>query len=129
MRTIFVLGACVALMAWSVIAQADPIDCTDGCIIITCDGDSCQVYHCNQGTCEPIGSFPMPQMLERDVVDLEAAGTVVQCATEACVVETCAADRICHYWGFRGGGGVQLGKYDRSEWPHSAVDDFLEDSK
>ena len=39
-------------------AQAeDPIDCTNGCVIVTCNGATCTVWSCDKSGCSVIGHY------------------------------------------------------------------------
>jgi hypothetical protein len=41
-------------------ADGGPIDCSNGCTIVTCDGVNCMVWACDSSGCRIIGSYQRP---------------------------------------------------------------------
>lgn len=71
-----------------------PIDCTNGCDIVTCDATYCTVWHCDSGGCIITGGYARrsPPVPNNVVTDKPAAfaGVCDITGRSSCAVKTCA---------------------------------------
>lgn len=53
-----ILSLFLTTISYNAWADDDPIDCTEGCTIVTCDGNSCTVWRCDGvDGCFVVGSY------------------------------------------------------------------------
>lgn len=124
----------VFVIAIAPAAVADPIDCSGGCTIVTCDGSVCTVYHCDSGGCRVIGQYPDIQV-EGVNPSLESSrssevqplygtkGNGLDCGRDACTVKACDLGE-CTLFGFKDGDAFPLGTLDNNE---AVLNDMAED--
>jgi len=124
------------LLTTPALAGDDPIDCSNGCTIVTCDGNLCTVYHCDSSGCRVIGTYP-DEKVQGSGPDSESAGSSrpqplygtegngLDCGRAACAIKTCDAAE-CKVFGFKNGEAFHLGTVDNTEPVLNAIaEDFL----
>ncbi|GAB4178571.1 MAG: hypothetical protein Kow0020_14630 [Wenzhouxiangellaceae bacterium] len=122
MTFMLALGLLVSGLFASTAALADPVhDCTNGCTVITCDGEVCTIWRCDRNACTYAGSFVKERAPKGAGDQLAGGGDEGQrpadlaCNGErACVVRTCQAN-TCSIWGLAGGDKRLLGTLENQQ--------------
>ena len=91
-------------------AQASPIDCSEGCYIITCNTQLCTLWRCDASGCEYVTGW------ERRVVEGPlAAGRAAKPAAsgpEIAYATVCAPGRRCDLYELSTTEALRLGSFD-----------------
>ena len=87
------LGAMMVMM--SPPARADgPIDCTNGCEIVTCTATYCDVWHCDTSGCIRVGGYqrnrPRSQIAPTEKHPAAFSAVCDVSGKQACAVKSCA---------------------------------------
>ncbi|HEX7111086.1 MAG TPA: hypothetical protein VF216_01485 [Mizugakiibacter sp.] len=118
----FVLGLLALSVTPAARADTGPIDCTNGCTIVTCATTPCTVWHCDSNGCIPVGQYqriPHPQAAPQPQASVQqykpAFDQVCDIAgKQPCAVKTCQGDR-CTILMFDGKSFVTVGQVDNVE--------------
>ena len=115
----WILPALLLSGLWMEPARAqstDPIDCTNGCTIVTCEGSTCWVWQCDSSGCRITGSYRRKAPPAQRLTSASLAGKprafdqVCEVRGEsACTYKTCQAGE-CTVSMFNGKDFVQVGR-------------------
>lgn len=139
------LGAALLVLLFAATANADSINCTGGCTIITCNAEVCKVSYCNDSGCKEVGEYQNPhpenardqsssgvdstETASSSVYGSAADSSGLNCGTQRCVVKTCN-DVECQVIGFEKGQLVPLGSVKNSEAQiNRLADQFIQGSR
>jgi hypothetical protein len=97
---------------------SDPIDCTGGCTIVTCDGSTCWVWQCDASGCRIAGSYrrtspPAQKLAPSNLIEQPRAFSQV-CEVQGnapCTFKTCQ-DGQCTVSLFDGEDFVPVGRVE-----------------
>lgn len=131
-------------------ALADPIDCTEGCNIVTCQDGYCVVWRCDANGCVEVGGYWQKE--DDEILESESNGASKATASavvvrghgvdpdtecprdeietsaisaEAAFVRTCDGE-TCRLWGLKGRNAEVLGTFDDlSQAEASLIEAFL----
>ena len=103
--TAFLLGCMILLAPASSRAADDVIDCSGGCLIMTCsDSGTCTIWECNGDGCQPVGVFTRLTRSEKmyaSSVDGQrsrngrppSGAKVCEFEREPCAIKVCERDK------------------------------------
>lgn len=90
-------------------ANVEPVDCSKGCHLITCNEQNCSLWRCDNGGCRHLASWPR----EWSVDPLTAHGRVANDKAPAIAyAKVCAPRRGCDLWQLGGERPVLVGTFD-----------------
>lgn len=103
------LAGVAGLLAPATARADDSYDCTNGCYIITCNGDVCATWRCDDQGCRLLNTF------YRDftgIGDKGPRGQSVVPAADIAHARICPKDRDCEVWELTAEGATSLGRFD-----------------
>ncbi len=121
-----ILGTAILGLGITVSAQADPVDCSDGCNMMSCDDSTCAVWTCSADGCTEDASFEWKDRKAGDSVQpLYGKGQGLDCGTAACTVKACDNSE-CRLIGFEKGEMIPLATLANTESELQSIADRFE---
>jgi hypothetical protein len=91
-------------------SQSQPIDCTNGCYILTCNNGYCQLWYCSGATgCRVVAEF---QEIEKSA---DASGARASLSPEVAYAKICRSSMQCDLYELGGKEALLLGTFDNLE--------------